>query len=232
MTTPQKTITPRVIVQMLLFIIILPMLPLLVSWHWGWWEAWAFALTNILGFVISRALMARRHPDLVAERAKIAQQEDAKPWDKRLLFLMGVGWVLLALVAGLDELFGWTALFGLALRLLALLVLVAGQVLAGYALIENRFFSATVRIQTERGQTVCSSGPYAWMRHPGYAGGLLSYLAAPFLLDAAWAFLPALLIIVVMVIRTRREDQTLQAELPGYREYTQKVRYRLLPGIW
>jgi protein-S-isoprenylcysteine O-methyltransferase Ste14 len=89
-----------------------------------------------------------------------------------------------------------------------------------------------VRIQTDRGQRVVSSGPYRWLRHPGYAGALLAYLATPFLLDSLWALLPALFLMVVLVIRTRLEDQILQVELPGYSDYVQRVRYRLLPGVW
>ena len=89
-----------------------------------------------------------------------------------------------------------------------------------------------VRIQTDRGHKVVSSGPYRWMRHPGYAGALLTYLATPFWLDSRWTFLPVIFIAIVLGIRTSLEDKTLQAELEGYREYARRVRYRLLPGIW
>ncbi len=99
-------------------------------------------------------------------------------------------------------------------------------------MIENRFFSGIVRIQTDRNQQVVSSGPYRWVRHPGYASALLVYLVIPLLLDSNWAFLPAIFLAVCTVIRTSLEDRTLQVELPGYREYAQRVRYRLLPGIW
>jgi protein-S-isoprenylcysteine O-methyltransferase Ste14 len=89
-----------------------------------------------------------------------------------------------------------------------------------------------VRIQTERGHQVVSSGPYRWLRHPGYAGALLTYLATPFFLDSRWALLAALFLTVVLVIRTSLEDRTLQEELTGYREYAGRVRFRLLPGVW
>jgi len=217
---------------MLLFIIVVPFLPLLISGDWGWWEGWAYAAIGILGFVLSRALAARRHPDLIKERARFAGQQDAKPWDKLLSPLVGWGSGLIPLVAGLDARFGWSPTFGVDLKALALLVILAGYALASHALIENRFFSGVVRIQSERGHQVVSSGPYRWMRHPGYAGGLLSYLATPFFLDASWALLPAALITVLLVVRTALEDRTLQEELPGYREYAKRVRYRLLPGVW
>ena len=232
MNRQPKIITPRVILQMLFFIVVIPFLPLLISWRWDWWEAWIYAITSIVGFAISRALAARRHPDLLAERARFMQQEDTKPWDKRLAPLLGLGGVLVLLVAGLDKLFGWSPAFSGLVKILALAVILAGYALGSYALIANRFFSGTVRIQTERGHHVVSSGPYRWLRHPGYAAALLTYLAIPFFLDSRWAFLPTLFVMAILVIRTALEDRTLQAELPGYRDYAGRVRYRLLPGVW
>ena len=99
-------------------------------------------------------------------------------------------------------------------------------------MIENRYFSGMVRIQTDRGHRIVSSGPYRWMRHPGYAGALLTYLATPLFLDARAAFVPAAILVVLLVIRTYLEDRTLQERLDGYREYTKRVPHRLLPGIW
>lgn len=118
------------------------------------------------------------------------------------------------------------------MNLLALTGIVLGYGFSSWALVENRFFSGTVRIQTERGHHVVSIGPYRMMRHPGYAGGLLGYVFIPILLDSLWAFIPAILLAIVMVTRTALEDNILQAELPGYKEYAQQTRYRLLPGIW
>jgi protein-S-isoprenylcysteine O-methyltransferase Ste14 len=232
MKTQPKIVTPRVVAQMLFFIVVVPFLPLLISWRWDWWEAWVFAFISIVGFGVSRALAARRNPDLLAERARFLQHKDAKPWDKILAPLVGLGGGLIPLVAGLDELFGWSPAFSQPGKIAALVIFVAGYLLGSYALIENRFFSGMVRIQTDRSQKVVSSGPYRWLRHPGYAGALWSYLAMPVFLDAAWAFLPAVFLAIVLVIRTSLEDKTLQAELTGYREYAGRVRFRLLPGIW
>ncbi len=116
--------------------------------------------------------------------------------------------------------------------MVGLALLLAGYALASYALIENAYFSGMVRIQTDRGHQVVSSGPYRWVRHPGYTGALLAYLGTPLLLDSIWALLPAVFLTVALIIRTRLEDQTLQAELDGYRDYAQRVRYRLLPPVW
>jgi len=227
-----KIITPRVVVLMLFFVVVIPFLPLLISRQWDWLEAWVYAIIGILGYAISRVLAARRHPDLLAERARFLQHEDAKPWDKLLSPLVGLGGGLIPLVVGLDALFGWSTPFSQPINILALVIILAGYALGSYALIENRFFSAMVRIQTDRGHQAVSSGPYRWLRHPGYAGALLTYLATPFFLDSRWAFLPAVFLTIVLVIRTSLEDRALQDELEGYREYASRVRYRLLPGVW
>jgi protein-S-isoprenylcysteine O-methyltransferase Ste14 len=228
----QKILTPRVIIMMLIFVVIVPFLPLLISRQWDWWEAWVYAIVSILGFVVSRLIVRRRNPDLIAERARYTDQPDAKDWDKILSPLVGLGGGLIPLVIGLDALYGWSEPFSLPVKLLGLAGILAGYALGAYALIENRFFSGMVRIQTERGHQVVSSGPYRWLRHPGYAGALLTYLATPFFLDSRWALLAALFLTVVLVIRTSLEDRTLQEELTGYREYAGRVRFRLLPGVW
>lgn len=232
MAEQSKTISPRLVIQMLIFVVVVPFLPLLISRRWDWWEAWVYAAVYMVGFVASRALAAQRHPDLLAERARFAQHEDAKSWDKLLAPLTGLGGSLLPLIAGLDAAFGWSPAFTLPVKLAALAVLLAGYGLGSYALIENRFFSGMVRIQTDRGHHVVTGGPYRWMRHPGYAGAILAYLATPFILDSIWALVPAVLITAVLIVRTALEDSTLQQELPGYRDYARQVRYRLLPGVW
>jgi protein-S-isoprenylcysteine O-methyltransferase Ste14 len=232
MNDQQKVITPRVIAQVLVAIVLFPFLPLLISGQWGWWEAWVYAFIFILGFAISRAIAARRHPDLLVDRARFSQHEKTKGWDKTLVMLMNIGVLLSFLIIGLDARLEWSPTYCLGLKVLALVVIIGGYALGSYALIENRFFSGMVRIQDERGHYVVTSGPYRWMRHPGYAGGLLTYLATPVFLDSNWAFLPIMFMCIVMVIRTFMEDRMLQMELEGYSDYARRVRYRLLPGVW
>lgn len=222
----------RVILQLIFFILVIPLLPLFITGRWGWWQAWVYAGVNILGFVISRALAARQHPDLLKERAKFANHQDAASWDKVLAPLVGLGGGLIPLIAGLDARFGWSPDVPTVWELVFLVIFLAGYSLGAYALVENRFFSGMVRIQEDRGHQVVSDGPYRWMRHPGYAGALLSYLAAPALLDSYWAYVPAGMLAALLVVRTRLEDETLSEELDGYDQYTHSVRYRLFPGLW
>ena len=96
----------------------------------------------------------------------------------------------------------------------------------------NRFFAAVVRIQEDRGHTVISSGPYRVVRHPGYAGGTWTWLAMPLMLGTLWSYIPAIATVAFICLRTALEDRTLRKELPGYAEYAQRTRYRLVPGIW
>ena len=232
MDNQKKLLSPLVIIQVLFLVILLPFLPLFVSWRWDWWEAWAYGLLSVLSFVVSRLLVARRHPDLIAERARTMPHENTQSWDKKLAPLMGLGGILVLLIAGLDTLLGWSPSFSLPVKMVALALILGGYALTSYALIENRFFSVMVRLRADRGQQVISSGPYRWIRHPGYAGALLVYLVIPLFLDSALAYLPVLLTMGFYILRTSLEDRFLQDELEGYRDYAKRVRYRLLPGIW
>lgn len=234
MIDQKRTLTARVVVQLLVFIVLVPFLPLLISWKWNWWEAWAYALIGVLGFVLSRLLVNLRHPDLIAERAQFMRHKDIKSWDNVLARLVGLGGGLIPMVAGLDARLGWSVTdYSLPVELVALFFILLGYGIGTWALMENRFFSGVVRIQRERGHHVISTGPYAWIRHPGYAGALLTYLTTPLLLDSPWTFAPVAFIAIVLLIRTDLEDRALKRELPSYKEYaTQKTKYRLLPAIW
>ncbi|MBM3122786.1 MAG: isoprenylcysteine carboxylmethyltransferase family protein [Chloroflexi bacterium] len=225
-------VTPRVVGMLILVLIVIPMLPLFITGKWGWWEAWAYVVVSIVGFVLSRWLAARRHPDLITERARFMEHADAKQWDRLLAPLVALGSVVILIVAGVDVRLGWSPAFDLPLRVAGLAVVITGYSLGSYALMENRFFSGMVRIQRERGHRVVSSGPYRWVRHPGYAGAIATYLAIPPLLSSLWAWLPAAALVAILVVRTRLEDAALRAELEGYASYAERVRYRLLPGLW
>jgi len=240
MEKQNKPVIWRAIVQMVIVVLLAPFIPLIISGRWDWWQAWAYAVVSILAFIISRLFVRQRHPDLIAERARFMEAKDTKSWDKVLAPLVGLGSIFILVAAGLDKYYALSPVSNLTLTpsaslgtsLIALAGLILGYGFSSWALIENRFFSGTVRIQTERGHHVISSGPYRIVRHPGYAGGLFGYLFIPLLLDSLWAWLPTMLLTVVLVIRTALEDKTLQAELPGYKEFTGKTKYRLFPGIW
>jgi protein-S-isoprenylcysteine O-methyltransferase Ste14 len=202
MATQTKLMTPKTIIQLVLVLVVMPLLPMIISGAWKWWEAWAYAILSFLGFVISRALASRRHADLLVERTRSMGMQDAKPWDRILAPTMALGSVVPLVVAGMDKLFGWTQPFELNLKIVSLVVVILGYALGSWALIENRFFSGVVRIQTDRGHHVVTTGPYRFVRHPGYAGAFWTYLATPVLLDSLWALIPTVLLIGVLVLRT------------------------------
>lgn len=226
-------LTAKTIIQLIFVVFILPLLPMIISGRWDWWEAWVYALILMLGFVLSRGLAARAHPDIIAERSDSLGKKDAKPWDRVLAPAMAFGGMVILIIAGLEERYHWTPEpYSLAVKIVAIGVIILAYVVATWAMIENAYFSGVVRIQKDRGHTVCSSGPYQVIRHPGYASSFWSYLAMPLVLDSAWGFIAVAALLVVTIVRTRLEDRTLQEELPGYHEYAQKVKYRLFPGVW
>jgi len=102
----------------------------------------------------------------------------------------------------------------------------------GWAMITNAFFSTAARIQSDRGQQVCRSGPYRYIRHPAYASIVIQSISMAVLLGSLWALIPAIAASVLIITRTALEDRMLLAELAGYKEYGQVVRYRLVPGLW
>ena len=223
---------PALVLKLIIIVIVIPFLPLLITGDWKWWEAWVYGGINVVGFVLSRVLAGRRHPDLIAERGRFMDHENTVAWDRMLAPLLGIGGFTVPLVAGVDALGGRTLIFSLPVKAAALIFMLAGWILGTWALMENRYFSGVVRIQSDRGQQVISTGPYRMVRHPGYSGGLLTYLAVPIFLDSLWAFVPVVLLVIILVVRTRLEDKLLQEQLEGYRDYAGRVRSRLLPGIW
>jgi protein-S-isoprenylcysteine O-methyltransferase Ste14 len=141
--------------------------------------------------------------------------------------------VVTFLIAGLDSgRFHWSGEVPVIVTATGVALMLAGQILFAVAKRQNAFFSSTVRIQTERGHRVCDAGLYRFVRHPGYLGMLLSLLAFPLVLNSYWAFVPAGLGAALLVIRTVLEDRFLVEELPGYKNYTQRTRWRLVPAVF
>lgn len=196
----------------------------------SYWPAWVYVATGV-GMAVGMRVVLRGDPELAKERAKPGP--GAKSWDKQLL---GLGFLLtlaMLVVAGLDAgRYHWEPRLAWPWSIVGLGVSLAGSGLFLFALRENRFFSAVVRIQGDRGHTVCTTGPYRVVRHPGNAGMIVGTLGLPLLFLSAWSAIPAVLSVAVMVVRTGLEDRALEEELAGYREYRQATRYRLVPGLW
>ncbi len=221
------------IIRGALFFFGLPLLMFLLAGTGRWWQAWVYLGISYGASIISRVVIAIIHPDLVQERGSYAEKKDVKPWDRWLMPLVALAMpTAYYITAGLDKRFNWSDAIPMWLYLAALMLTLAGFGFSSWALAVNRFFSAVVRIQTDRGHKVIDSGPYAIVRHPGYAGGILVALMFPIMLGSWWAYVPVGIMTGFTILRTALEDKTLINELPGYAAYTQKTRFRLLPGIW
>jgi protein-S-isoprenylcysteine O-methyltransferase Ste14 len=195
-----------------------------------WPEAWLLLFlyfTAVTGVLI---WMKRRAPDLLKER--LTRNKEIKSWDKMIMTVYSFLLIILLAVPGLDAVrFGWSEV-PLVVKALGFFGYIPALVFAFWAMRENAYSSDVVRIQEDRGHTVCSTGPYRYVRHPMYVGVILFVLCFPLSLGSLYSFIPASIIVVLFIIRTSLEDKTLQEELPGYKEYTQTVRYRLIPGVW
>jgi protein-S-isoprenylcysteine O-methyltransferase Ste14 len=219
-------------IQLGIQFLILAAVLFLSSGRLDWWFAWVYLGIFVIGVGVNSFVLLRINPELIAERARQLTPE-TKKWDKVLATLWGLlSTVVSLLVAGLDVRFGWSPQLPLTVQLAAMLFHMFGSAFSGWALVSNAFFAGTVRVQTERGHAVASTGPYRIVRHPGYAGWILSGLATPVMLGSLWALVPATLGQAALVLRTALEDQTLHDELPGYEDYARKVHDRLVPGIW
>jgi protein-S-isoprenylcysteine O-methyltransferase Ste14 len=218
------------LVQIILQFLIQAVVLFASVWKWDWWNAWAFLGEYLAYLVFNIFVLLPHHQELVEERSQIGS--GAKGWDKWIGAVGAICGLLIFILAGLDERFGWAGSIPLWVQVLAFVLLGASYPLFTWAMASNKYFSTIVRIQQERGHTVQTGGPYRFIRHPGYASMLVSYLMTPLVLGSLWAIIPAILLVVNLVVRTILEDRTLQNELAGYRQYAGRVRYRLIPGVW
>lgn len=170
-------------------------------------------------------------PELLKERS--SPKENTKPWDKKILGISFLTTIAMFVIAGLDAgRFHWSPEFPTSQLILGIILTASGQLLFLIAQQQNKFFSSTVRIQTDRNHSVCDTGLYTIVRHPGYLGSLIQNLGFPILFGSVWSFIPVAISTSLILIRTQLEDQTLQTEFTGYKEYAAKVKFKIIPFIW
>jgi len=228
-----QSASPRQWIRLVVVYLLIPLILLICGGDLGWWQAWLYTLLILVAGIGGRMWAEQRHPGLLAERQNMESMKNAKAWDKVLAPLMAIsiGYPMV-FVAGLDHRYNWSSEFPLWLVVIGFILISLGYAFAAWALAENRFFSSVVRVQTDRGHVVCDTGPYRVVRHPGYAGNVLALFGIVLALSSVWTLIPAAVALIIAVTRTALEDQTLQEELPGYRDYAQRIRYRLIPWIY
>jgi len=193
-------------------------------------QGWIFLLTNILSTLMNYFTI-HKNSELINERSKPG--EGIKSWDKLLLGLSALIYVIIIVLAGLDSgRFLWTLNFNWNISISGVILTVIGQIIFLKARSQNNFFSSVVRIQKERGHVVCDTGLYKIVRHPGYLGMIISLMGLPLITTSVLSIIPTLIAIILLLIRTSLEDKTLINELDGYVEYTKKTRNKLIPLVW
>jgi protein-S-isoprenylcysteine O-methyltransferase Ste14 len=200
------------------------------AWKLMYWQGLLYVVIALIGTTLSNALVPRGS-DITVERA--SNVAAGQTWDKRILGAIFLVSVVTFVIAGLDSgRFGWSGPVPLGVTTAGVVLMLSGQIIFAVAKRQNAFFSSTVRIQNERGHHVCDTGLYRYVRHPGYLGMLISLLAFPLLINSYWAFVPTVFGAVLLLIRTVIEDRVLTEQLPGYRDYVARTRWRLIPAVF
>lgn len=224
----RNSVVRQIVVQTLVWLAITGALLFAAAGTVRWPEAWAYLGLWLAGAVVSGSLLVQKksgHP----QRAHAVA---AKALGQALLVAIFGGWPALQIVAGLDAVrYRWSHM-PLWLEIAGALAVVLGIYVFHIVMLENSYASPVVKVDAERGHCVVSSGPYAWVRHPMYAGAILYFLGTALLLGSWYAFAIGIVLIVIIALRAVWEEETLRAELPGYADYASRVKYRLVPGVW
>jgi protein-S-isoprenylcysteine O-methyltransferase Ste14 len=195
-----------------------------------YFQGWLFLIMNLVTSLMN-FWATRNDAELMTERSTVG--EGSKSWDKIIVGLSALTYVSNITFAGLDSgRYQWSPPFHWSLYVLGVVLMLLGQVIFLAAKKENKYFSSTVRIKWDRGHTVCNTGVYKIVRHPGYLGMAISLMSFPLITGSVWSSITSAIAIILLFIRTYLEDEALKSELPGYIKYTQETKQRLIPKIW
>lgn len=227
----KDNLRPKAIRQVITFSILIAIILFGSAGDLKWWIGWLFFVSYVILVILTSGLLGSKKSDLVKER--ITGINKAIKWDKILLpFLVLILPYTSIIIAGLDHRYNWTTSLTTTHQFFFFAFSIIGILITAWAMAINNFFSSVVRIQSDRGQTVVTDGPYKYVRHPGYVGAILYNISIPLMLGSLWAAIPGILEMVLFVVRTKIEDDLLTHELSGYSQYSQKVRYKLVPFVW
>lgn len=196
----------------------------------NYWQGLLYVAVGMVMVVLNYTIL---RPDAKLLEERSSPGEDSKKWDKNILLLSFVITIAMYITAGLDSgRYNWSPEFPWIYYLLGIILTATGQLLFLIAQKQNKFFSSVVRIQKDRGHEVYKSGLYKIVRHPAYLGSFIQSLGFPLIFGSLWSAIPVFISVVILLIRTKLEDETLMKELNGYVEYSQKTRYKIIPFIW
>jgi protein-S-isoprenylcysteine O-methyltransferase Ste14 len=229
-TNQKEKIGIKLVLKSISILLFFLVITFIIAGRLDYWQGWVFNGLNFFFIFITYIVLIDRK-DLIRERLKPGK--GMKTWDRIYYAISTPLFFVMFIISILDAgRFYWKPTIPLVIILLSIILYSVGQIIVIWAKKTNKFFSSVVRIQLDRKQTVCSSGPYKFIRHPGYLGGIIFTIVTPFLLGSFWGLIPAIITIVIVMMRTYLEDETLKKELTGYIDYSKKVKYRIIPFIW
>jgi protein-S-isoprenylcysteine O-methyltransferase Ste14 len=225
-TIPSPNLLKAAALRIGLGIPLVALIIILPAGKWDYWQGWMYLATIFIPMFFVLAYFIKNDPALLDRRLRMREKESAQ---RKIIALSYLYFLVAFILPGLDVRFGWSNVPGWV-SILADVIVLGGYMIFVWVMTVNSYLSRTVEVDAD--QKVVSSGPYAIVRHPMYFGVSLLYMASPVALGSYWAIIPALVIIPLLVARIRNEEEVLLRDLPGYAEYRQKVRYRLVLGIW
>ena len=227
----EKKLVIQVIVRIVMGILFFMAFFFITAGTWNWPEAWILV---IIQFAVSTAMsiwLFKYNPELMKDRLAF-MKKSAKKWDKVFMVSTIPLFLALLIIPGLDAVrYQWSSV-PLVVKIISFIVIAVGWYLIFRVMQENTYLSRVVEIQEDKGHETITTGPYKYVRHPMYVAAIAIMLAIPLALGSVYGVIPGVLLAVAFIIRTSLEDKTLYQELPGYEEYAQKTKYRIIPGIW
>ena len=194
-----------------------------------YWQAWLFMAVFVCASGACGIYLALHDPKLLERRMHVGPRAEKEPAQKIIMAFAMVGFIAMLVFPALDHRFGWSSMPA-SVALLGDALIALGFLFTFFVFRENSYSASTIQIA--EGQTVVSTGPYALVRHPMYAGALVMLVGVPLALGSWWGLFVLLVILPVLIWRLLDEERFLRQNLPGYAEYQTKVKYRLMPFIW
>ena len=214
---------------LLLLFLIMAALLFIPAWTLDYWQAWAFLTVYFAWSLAITLYLMKNDPDLLARRTSGGPTAEKQTAQKIIMSFTSLGFIGLIVIPAFDHRFAWSHMPP-STALVGDLLVALGWLAIFFVFRENTFTSATIELAPD--QKVISTGPYALVRHPMYAGGLIMLLGIPIALGSWWGVLVMAAMMPALIWRLFDEEKFLSRNLPGYMEYQNKVRYRLLPHVW